>query len=104
MMSPLRESGAHSSKSSRLGPVCMKPGVARTTHGGPSAILRSHPRGCGKLEICLAIEVQQYMDGLQGRNVLEHKWIVALSKSGADVRVHGVYICLINSHTFAGKV
>lgn len=53
MIRPLRESGAQSSKSSRLGPDDMKPGLAKTTHGGPSAILRSQPLACGMLEMCL---------------------------------------------------
>ena len=52
-MTPFRESGAQSSSSSRLGPESMKPGLASTTHGGPSAILRSHPRLCGTFEMCL---------------------------------------------------
>lgn len=51
---PFRESGAHSSSSSRLGPDCTKPGLARTTHGGPSATLRSQPLACGTLVIYLS--------------------------------------------------
>ena len=50
---PFRESGAHSSNSSREEPVCMNPGVASTTQGGPSAIFFSHPRGWGTLEMYL---------------------------------------------------
>ena len=53
MMTPFRESGAQSSSSSRLGPCVMKPGLARTTQGGPSAIFRSHPRLCGTFDTCL---------------------------------------------------
>lgn len=50
---PFRASGAQSSNSSRLGPTCMKPGLARTTQGGPSAIFFSQPLVWGTFEMCL---------------------------------------------------
>ena len=54
-MRPFRESGAHSSNSSRLGPDSINPGLARTTQGGPSAIFFSQPRAWGTLDICLVM-------------------------------------------------
>jgi hypothetical protein len=58
-MRPFRESGAHSSNNSRLGPTCMNPGLASTTQGGPSAIFFSQPRVCGTLDICLVDEMKK---------------------------------------------
>ena len=55
IMRPFRESGAHSSNSSRLGPTSINPGLASTTQGGPSAIFFSQPRVCGTLDICLVM-------------------------------------------------
>ena len=102
MMSPLRESGAHSSRRSRLGPVCMKPGLARTTQGGPSAILRSHPLLCGTFDMCLRLCLSQVLKSCLNGDVLEHEGIVTPSKSRPDVGIHRVYVRLVYGHTLSG--
>jgi hypothetical protein len=106
IITPFLESGAHNSNSSRLGPTCMNPGLARTTHGGPSAIFFSHPLVCGTLEICLhermQINIAEVLT-LEARNLLEHKRIISFRKPRANVIVHSVNICLIDSHAFPSQ-
>lgn len=81
---PFRESGAQSSRSSRLGPDCMKPGDASTTQGGPSAILRSHPRVPDTFVIYLTRERQQEFKTVEQRTYLNTK---GLSRFANRVRM-----------------
>ena len=84
-MRPFFESGAQSSRSSRLGPEFMKPGEASTTHGGPSAILRSHPRVPGTFVICLVTLHEPEEVRQEPRYVLEYKGVVAFGESCSDI-------------------
>ena len=80
----------------------MKPGDAKTTQGGPSAILRSHPRVPGTLVMCL-YNLNQAQIFYEEAYLLEYKWIVALGKACSNVGIHGVNICLVHSHTLPGE-
>lgn len=80
----------------------MKPGLARTTQGGPSAIFRSHPELCGIFDMCLKYRYVNEGEGHRPdkNNLLEYKRIVPFREPRANVGIHGVNVCLVNSHTF----
>ena len=104
MIRPFLASGAHISNNSRLGPVCMKPGLASTTQGGPSPILRSQPRVWGTLEMCLHNYVREAnITSGQDRHLLEDEWVVALGESRANIVIHRVDVCLVYSHALPGQ-
>lgn len=81
IMRPFRESGAHSSNNSRLGPTCMNPGLASTTQGGPSAIFFSQPRVCGTLDTCLVMNEKEAYELGQSKHALENKRVVSFGES-----------------------